>query len=212
MESEAAQRGIRVTQVAEERLNLGIRFVPEVQSFIDRYAKGLNFTHAQLLESIVVDYMARNDARKAVWPKRERLMLEFIRTESGPYRGQQLYAFLLDRYKDEYEKEREKLFLEKLARYEAHNFGEERIKQLYSEFGYSYEKMMELQKKQAEIDDCIKKVVDKGWINEELYDHAHDVVIYELCKMHKRGTLTEDELQEEIENHLQDDEKGELLK
>jgi len=211
LKDEAYKKGINVSDLVREKLNYGMHFPEPVKRFLDDYAKKLNFSCSQVLEAIVIDYMARHDARVKIWPKQERLLLEFIRTEKGPYKSQMLYDFLFNYYKNDYEKEKEKLFFDELNRYLRYDFGEEKIKDLYRMFGYDYEKTKVLQKKKDEVNEYIQQVIDTGWINEDKYDHTWDDMIYQLYQFHKKGLLTEDELIKEIKNLMSNHEKGELI-
>lgn len=106
MENEAKEKGVRITQIAEKRLNAGISFIPKVQDFLDDWSKELNVPVAQVLENIVIAYIARSAAEAKHQP---RVLIEFSHWSGGVfYSGEKLFKKIYREYCKRFENEKEK--------------------------------------------------------------------------------------------------------
>lgn len=76
-------------------------FSEPVQKLINFYSRSLNLAEEQVIDNIVISYLARKAASECVFGHHKDVLPEFMRVNGEPARGQVLYSLLLQQYVQE---------------------------------------------------------------------------------------------------------------
>jgi hypothetical protein len=112
LQVEALYRGIHATDVLREKLENDIKFPEPVNKFLERYSKGLKRPRPQIIESIIISFMARQAVINELDISGQPIP-EFASTNEGPLLGKELFDLLYQLYSEEFQR------VQKLE-YEAH--------------------------------------------------------------------------------------------
>ena len=106
LKREAQYRGVKITDLIRGKLDNSVMLPEPVERFLDDYAKGLKRSRSQIIESIMINYMARRAALEDKTPSPFRKLDEFVNDEHGPILGKRLFDMLYGHYVNEIKKER----------------------------------------------------------------------------------------------------------
>ncbi len=112
LEDEAQSKGMSMTDLARQKVMLSTDFEKPVQRLIDHYSSMLNISRHEVVEAILTDYVAMQQAYLDVWGPGKRILEEFIFTEKGIMRGKQLFEARKAVYSQEFKRERVMVLLE----------------------------------------------------------------------------------------------------
>lgn len=97
LEQDAAKRGMTLSELVRARLANGFDFPEFVDDFISLQAQRTGRSRAQVLEAMVLSYMARRAVNLKVNNGTAPLP-EFAETDDGPLQGKDLSDWLFDTY------------------------------------------------------------------------------------------------------------------
>ena len=112
LEEEAQKKGISLTELARQKIMLSTDFEGSVQKLVDHYSSMLNVSKHEVIEAILTDYIARQQAHSEVLGSGGRVLEEFVFTEKGLMRGQQLFEQRKAAHAQAYKREKVKALLE----------------------------------------------------------------------------------------------------
>lgn len=113
LEGEAQGKGMSMTDLARQKVMLSTDFEGPVQALVDHYSSMLNISRHEVVEAILTDYVAMQQAHLDVWGPGKRILEEFIFTEEGVMRGQELFEVRKADYNQEFKRQRAMVLLEK---------------------------------------------------------------------------------------------------
>lgn len=112
LEAEAKSKSISMTDLARQKVMLSTDFDGPVQELVDHYSSMLNISRHEVVEAILTDYVAMQQAHLDVWGPGKRILEEFIFTEKGISRGEQLFDLRKAFYTQEFSREKVVVLLE----------------------------------------------------------------------------------------------------
>jgi hypothetical protein len=112
LEAEAQGKGVSMTDLARQKVMLSTDFEGPVQKLIDHYSTMLNISRHEVIEAILTDYVAMQEAHSDVWGPGKLILEEFTFTERGLMRGQHLFELRKALHAKEFKREKVKMLLE----------------------------------------------------------------------------------------------------
>jgi hypothetical protein len=111
LEAEAESKGVSMTDLARQKVMLATDFEGPVQTLIDDYSSVLNISRHEVIEAILTDYVAMQQAHSDVWGPGKLILEEFTFTEQGVMRGQNLFELRKAVHNQEFKREKVKMLL-----------------------------------------------------------------------------------------------------
>ena len=112
LEAEARGKGVSMTDLARQKVMLSTDFEGPVQTLIDHYSSVLNISRHEVVETILTDYLAMQQAHSDVWGSGKLILEEFTFTEQGLMRGEDLFELRKAVHTQEFMREKVKTLLE----------------------------------------------------------------------------------------------------
>ncbi len=91
---------------------LSTDFEGPVQKLLDHYSTMLNISRHEVIEAVLTDYVAMQEAHSDVWGPGKLILEEFTFTERGLMRGQHLFEVRKAVHAQEFKREKVKVLLE----------------------------------------------------------------------------------------------------
>jgi hypothetical protein len=111
LEAEAQGKGMSMTDLARQKVMLATDFEGPVQALVDHYSSVLNISRHEVIEAILTDYVAMQQAHSDVWKPGRLILEEFTFTEQGIMRGQELFDLRKAVHTQEFKREKVKKLL-----------------------------------------------------------------------------------------------------
>ena len=111
LEVEAQSKGVSMTDLARQKVMLSTDFEGPVQALVDHYSSVLNISRHEVVEAILTDYVAMQEAHSDVWGPGKLILEEFTFTEQGVMRGQDLFELRKAVHAQEFKREKVKILL-----------------------------------------------------------------------------------------------------
>jgi hypothetical protein len=111
LEAEAQSKGVSMTDLARQKVMLSTDFEGPVQALVDHYSSVLNISRHEVVEAILTDYVAMQEAHSDVWGPGKLILEEFTFTEQGVMRGQDLFELRKAVHAQEFKREKVKMLL-----------------------------------------------------------------------------------------------------
>jgi hypothetical protein len=111
LEQEAQSKGMSMTDLARQKVMLTTDFEGPVQALVDHYSSVLNISRHEVVEAILTDYVAMQQAHSDVWGPGKLILEEFTFTERGVMRGQELFDLRKAVHTQEFKREKVKMLL-----------------------------------------------------------------------------------------------------
>ena len=112
LEAEAQSKGVSMTDLARQKVMLSTDFEGPVQALVEHYGSMLNISRHEVVEAILTDYVAMQQAHSDVWGPGKLILEEFTFTEQGLMRGQDLFELRKAVHAQEFMREKVKTLLE----------------------------------------------------------------------------------------------------
>ncbi len=112
LEAEAQSKGVSMTDLARQKVMLSTDFEGPVQDLLEQYTNMLNVSRHEVIEAILTDYVAMQQAHSDVWGPGKLILEEFIFTEKGLMRGEHLFELRKAVHTKEFKREKVKMLLE----------------------------------------------------------------------------------------------------
>ncbi len=112
MEAEAQSKDVSMTVLARQKVMISTDFERPVQELLDHYSTMLNISRHEVIEAILTDYVAMQEAHSDVWGPGKLILEEFTFTERGLMRGQHLFELRKALHAKEFKREKVKMLLE----------------------------------------------------------------------------------------------------
>ena len=112
LEAEAQGKGVSMTDLARQKVMLSTDFEGPVQALVDHYSSVLNISRHEVVEAILTDYVAMQQAHSDVWGSGKLVLEEFTFTEKGLMRGEDLFELRKAVHTQEFMREKVKALLE----------------------------------------------------------------------------------------------------
>jgi hypothetical protein len=112
LEAEAQSKGVSMTDLARQKVMLSTDFEGPVQKLLDHYSTMLNISRHEVIEAILTDYVALQEAHSDVWGPGKLILEEFTFSERGLMRGQHLFELRKALHGQEFKREKVKMLLE----------------------------------------------------------------------------------------------------
>ena len=122
LEAEAQSKSVSMTDLARQKVMLSTDFEGPVQALLDNYSTMLNISRHEVIEAIMTDYVAMQQAHLDIWGPGKLILEEFVFTENGLMRGQELFEVRKAVHAREFKREKVKVLLE-----EEQTMGRDRI-------------------------------------------------------------------------------------
>jgi hypothetical protein len=111
LEKEAQSKGMSMTDLARQKVMLATDFEGPVQTLVEQYSSVLNISRHEVVEAILTDYVAMQQAHSDVWGPGKLILEEFTFTEQGVMRGQELFELRKTVHTQEFKREKVKMLL-----------------------------------------------------------------------------------------------------
>ena len=105
----AREQGIGLSEATRQAIELWSGFDLATRQQIKEFSDRLGIAEPVIIQNILVRYFAEKAAISEVWGDAPGVLMEFSLTPSGPLTGEQLKHFLADNFRDQFEREREKI-------------------------------------------------------------------------------------------------------
>jgi hypothetical protein len=112
LEAEAQGKGVSMTDLARQKVMLSTDFEGPVQKLFDHYSTTLKISRHEVIEAILTDYVAMHQAHLDIWGPGKLILEEFVFTENGLMRGQELFEVRKAVHTREFKREKVKVLLE----------------------------------------------------------------------------------------------------
>ena len=112
LEAEAQSKGVSMTDLARQKVMLSTDFEGPVQKLFDHYSTTLNISRHEVVEAILTDYVAMKQEHLDIWGPGKLILEEFVFTEKGLMRGQELFEVRKAVHNREFKREKVKILLE----------------------------------------------------------------------------------------------------
>ena len=116
LENAAKEMGITFTDLLKTGATFYANLDPTFRKWIRSFSGDLGIQEYLVFQNLVLSWVARREAHEEVFGYQDPLLEEFQFTDKGPITGEELNRILKQKFKKEYEDEKETTLRSKVAR------------------------------------------------------------------------------------------------